>query len=85
MRGGILNKARRGELMVRLPVGFVHDPNGRVRPDPDVRIQQSVRQLLLTFQRTGSALATVKAFREQGLKFPRRPVSGPRNGDVLWL
>ena len=84
LRGGILNKARRGELEMRLPVGFVHDPQGRVRLDPDVRIQDSVRQLLRMFQRTGSASATVKAFREQGLKFPRRAASGPHKGEVLW-
>lgn len=84
LRGGILNKARRGELEMRLPVGFVHDPQGRVRLDPDVRIQDSVRQLLRTFQRTGSATATVKAFREQGLKFPRHAAAGPHKGEVLW-
>ena len=84
LRGGLLNKARRGELEMRLPIGFVHGPQGRVRLDPDVRIQDSVRQLLRTFQRTGSATATVKAFREQGLRFPRRALTGPCKGEVLW-
>ena len=84
LRGGILNKARRGELEVRLPIGFVHDPQGRVRLDPDLRIQDSVRQLLRTFERTGSASATVKAFREQGLMFPRHALKGPRHGEILW-
>jgi DNA invertase Pin-like site-specific DNA recombinase len=84
LRGGILNKARRGELEVRMPIGFVHDPQGRVRLDPDLRIQASVRQLLRTFDRTGSASATVKAFREQGLLFPRHALKGPRHGEILW-
>jgi DNA invertase Pin-like site-specific DNA recombinase len=84
LRGGLLNKARRGELTVRLPIGFVHDAQGRVRLDPDTRIQDSVRLLLRTFQRTGSASATVKEFRQQGWLFPRHARSGPRNGDVLW-
>jgi DNA invertase Pin-like site-specific DNA recombinase len=84
LRGGILNKARRGELEVRMPIGFVHDPQGRVRLDPDLRIQDSVRQLLRTFDRTGSASATVKAFREQGLLFPRHALKGPRHGEILW-
>ena len=84
LRGGILNKARRGELETRLPVGFVYDGRGRVHLDPDARIQESIRQLFRTFRRTGSATSTVKAFREQGLKFPRRIFSGPRKGDVLW-
>lgn len=84
LRGGILNKARRGELEMRLPIGFVYDTEGRVRLDPDARIQESVRQLFRTFRRTGSATATVKAFRDQGLQFPRRIHRGERKGDVLW-
>ncbi len=84
LRGGILNKARRGELETRLPVGFVYDGHGQCRLDPDARIQESIRQLFRTFRRTGSATSTVKAFRKQGLKFPRRIFSGPRKGDVLW-
>jgi DNA invertase Pin-like site-specific DNA recombinase len=84
LRGGILNKARRGELEIRLPIGFVYDAEGRVRLDPDACVQESVRQLFRTFQRTGSASATVKAFRDQELQFPRRVYQGPNKGDVLW-
>ena len=29
LRGGFLNKARRGELEMRLPVGFVYDSQGK--------------------------------------------------------
>jgi DNA invertase Pin-like site-specific DNA recombinase len=84
LRGGILNKARRGELEMRLPIGFVRDAQGRVRLDPDTRIQDSVRQLLRTFQRTGSATGTVKEFRQQRWLFPRHAGSGPHKGEVLW-
>jgi len=84
LRGGILNKARRGELEMRLPIGFVYDNQGKVRLDPDVRIQESLRELFRTFRRTGSASATVKAFRAQGLKFPRRRYKGAATGEVMW-
>jgi DNA invertase Pin-like site-specific DNA recombinase len=83
LRGGIISKARRGELEMRLPIGFVY-ADGRVRLDPDASVQGSVRNLFRTFQRTGSAMATVKAFRDQGLKFPRRVYRGPNKGDVAW-
>src|ERR687898_2198661 len=33
LRGGIVNKARRGELEMRLPIGFIYDAEGRVRLD----------------------------------------------------
>src|SRR3990167_2938557 len=35
LRGGILSKARRGELEVPLPIGFCYDANNRVLLDPD--------------------------------------------------
>jgi hypothetical protein len=69
---------------MRLPIGFVYDADGQVRLDPDTSIQTSVRQLFSTFRRTGSAVATVREFREQGLQFPRRISHGPNKGDVEW-
>ena len=49
LRGGLLNKARRGELVVRPPIGFVSAPEGRLVMDPDQQIQQAVRLLFDTF------------------------------------
>lgn len=84
MRGGLLNKARRGELQTRLPIGFVYTPDGQVALEPDQQVQEAIRCLFATFRRTGSALATVRAFRNQGLLFPRTTVGGPHNGEVRW-
>jgi DNA invertase Pin-like site-specific DNA recombinase len=84
LQGGILNKAKRGELIVRPPIGFVYDSEGHLILDPDQQIQQALRMLFETFHRTGSALATVRNFRQQGLLFPRRIYSGPNQGDVIW-
>ena len=70
LRGGIISKARRGELIMPLPVGLVYDPAGHVILDPDTAIQGAVRHLLSTFEATGSATAVVKAFRAAGLTFP---------------
>jgi DNA invertase Pin-like site-specific DNA recombinase len=38
MRGALLAKARRGELRVPLPVGFVYDAQGQVVLDPDQQV-----------------------------------------------
>jgi DNA invertase Pin-like site-specific DNA recombinase len=84
LRGGVLSKARRGELIQPLPVGLVNTPAGKVVLDPDAGVQQAVRHLFATFTATGSAFATVKAFNQQGLKFPRRLNSGPRKGELVW-
>jgi len=43
--GGQLNKARRGELWMRPPIGFVIDRTGRLSLDPDAQIQDTVRLL----------------------------------------
>ena len=84
LRGGIMNKARRGELVMRLPIGLVTDDRGRVRLDPDKQVRESVALFFETFRRRGSALATVRRFREEGLLFPRRLRAGPRKGKLTW-
>jgi len=84
LQGGIRNKARRGELFVRPPMGFVYSADGKLAVDPDQQVQQSVRLLFETFRRTGSAMATVRLFAEQGLQFPRRVHTGPNKGDLVW-
>jgi len=84
LRGGILSKARRGELKTRLPTGFVYDHNDKVIIDPDKQIQQSIRLFFDIFQRTGAAFATVKAFATDDMKFPCRMHLGPDKGKVKW-
>lgn len=85
LQGGIRSKASRGELKAPLPVGFAYTPDNRVVLDPDQQVQQAIRLFFQTFRRTGSASATVRVFREQGWLFPRRPRTGPRTGEVLWV
>src|SRR5437870_71824 len=84
MRGALLSKARRGELRVPLPVGFVYDAQGHVVLDPDQQVQQSIRFLFQSFRRLSSACAVVRAFREAKLLFPRRLKGGPQHGELLW-
>src|ERR1700688_548665 len=55
LQGGILNKASRGELFMRPPIGFAYDAQGRLVLDPDQQIQQALRLLFDTFRRTGAA------------------------------
>jgi DNA invertase Pin-like site-specific DNA recombinase len=84
LQGGILNKARRGELEMRPPIGLVYNTDGMIVLDPDRQVQQCMRWLFETFRRTGSAMATARAAREQGLSFPRRCGTGAHRGELLW-
>ena len=84
LRGGILSKARRGELKTRLPTGFLYDHNNKIIIDPDKQVQQSIRLFFDIFQRTGAAFATVKAFAKDDVKFPCRIHLGPDKGKIKW-
>src|SRR5712692_7273799 len=84
LHGGILSKALRGELPVPLPTGLVYDTQLKVQLDPDAQVQESFTFLFTTFDRTGSATATMKAFRKNQVLFPRRVQKGPRKGELIW-
>ena len=76
LRGGILAKARRGELKLQLPIGLVYDLRDQVTLDPDAGVRGALSLLFETFAATGSAFAVVKTFRDQQLLFPGRHRSG---------
>ncbi|NWJ47134.1 MAG: recombinase family protein [Chloroflexi bacterium] len=82
--GGILNKARRAELKLHLPIGFCYTEDNRVVLDPDKQAQATIKLLFQTFRRTGTASATVRAFRQQNLAFPRRLSKGVHKGELVW-
>ena len=84
LRGGVLSKARRGELITPLPVGLAYDAAGHVIPDPDAAVRGALEYLFAAFEATGSATAVVKAFRAAGLTFPWRHLKGPRKGETDW-
>lgn len=82
--GGQLNKARRGDLWMKPPIGFVYDSSGRVVFDPDQQVQRGVRLLFETFRQTGSALRVVHYFKTEGVLWPRRITSGVRAGELFF-
>lgn len=84
LRGGILSRARRGELKQMVPAGLAYDAQDRVILDPDAQVQGVVRLFFETFRRTGSCLAVVKEFHAKELLFPRRLRSGAHKGELVW-
>jgi DNA invertase Pin-like site-specific DNA recombinase len=84
LRGGLVNKARRGELKTLLPVGLVYAHDGHVVLDPDHAVQQAVHLLFQTFLRTGVARQVVKYFHDNNLLFPKRMLSGRHKGELVW-
>jgi len=64
-------------------MGLVYDEQDQVALDPDQQVQQTLRLFFETFRRTGAASGVVRAFRRDGVLFPRRPMDEP-SGKLQW-
>ena len=82
LTAGLLNKARRGDLAQRLPVGLVRDLSGRVVKHPDQEVRERIDLIFATFLRVRSVHGLVRELTAARLLIPRRE-SG-RDGAVVW-
>src|SRR5438309_1511281 len=82
--GGKLNKAQKGELRFPLPVGFCHDEDGHIVPDPDEEVRGAVSLVFRLFRETGSAFAVVQNFARRALRFPKRSYGRAWDGKIIW-
>ncbi len=71
MDKGALNKARRGELYINVPTGFVVDGQ-RLRKDPDRDVREAVGEVFQRFRELGTAGQVTRQLRAEGLKLPSR-------------
>ena len=76
-------KARRGELRIPVPIGFIWEREGNVRFDPDLRIQEVIRLVFTKFQELGSARQVLLWMRRQEIHFPR-PSDGKQTISFEW-
>jgi DNA invertase Pin-like site-specific DNA recombinase len=72
-------KARRGELIVSAPIGYLKSENQRLEKDPDLRVQQAILLVFRKFIELGTVRQTLLWFLEHGLEVPTRTPRGETN------
>src|ERR1700719_1896480 len=72
------SKARRGELRISVPIGFVWHREVGLGLDPDCRVQEVTHRIFQRFRELGSARQVHLALKAEQVHFPR-----PSNGKSM--
>ena len=83
MLEGARHKAQRGELIYRLPIGYVKSAQNQIEQHPDRRVQQVVAQVFAKFRECCSVRQTLLWFVEEGIDFPAM-VYGQLGQQLIW-
>ena len=81
LRGGIENKAQRGELRLNLPIGLDRDPNGCIQLTCDEQVRAAIERVYGLWRRCASARQVVSELYAEQQLLPRRTVGERR---VRW-
>jgi DNA invertase Pin-like site-specific DNA recombinase len=73
-------KARRGELVIGVPAGFLKTEDQKIQKDPDARVREAVALVFSKFFECGSGRQTLVWFCQHGLELPVRQ----RDGGIGW-
>lgn len=73
-------KARRGELLVAVPAGYLKSSDQRLEKDPDRRVQEAIELVFAKFLELGTVRQTLLWFLEHALQLPVRATGR----ELLW-
>lgn len=77
-------KARRGELRIPVPMGYIHRASGEVLKDPDEQAQAVIELVFASFDRYRSVAGVLRYLLEQEIQLPVRERKGPEKGSLRW-
>jgi hypothetical protein len=81
---GRLNKARRGELFARAPIGYIKVSSERLEMDPDEQVREVIRLLFDKYDEFGTAGAAFRYLIRNDIRLGFRPSRGPNRGELEW-
>jgi DNA invertase Pin-like site-specific DNA recombinase len=84
MRQGALHKARRGELVSKVPIGYIRDAAGEVVLEPDEQARSVVRLVFELFGRYGTVAGVLRHMVSHEIQLPVRADRGPDKGQLQW-
>lgn len=84
MHQGKLNKARRGELVVAVPAGYLKQPSGQVTLDPDEQAQGVIRLIFDQFDARSTVHGVLRYMIANGVELPVRSKGGTDPGRLQW-
>jgi DNA invertase Pin-like site-specific DNA recombinase len=79
-----LSKAKRGELILDVPCGYVKLPGGEVAFDPDEQVQSTVKLIFDKFDELGSCRRLHRHLLRNHIRLGIRVHRGPRRGHLEW-
>jgi Recombinase/Recombinase zinc beta ribbon domain len=84
MLAGKQAKARRGELAIALPTGYVRRASGEAALDPDEQVQTVVRLIFSKFAELGTLHGVLRWLVDHDIELGIRLRSGPDKGELVW-
>jgi DNA invertase Pin-like site-specific DNA recombinase len=73
-------KARRGELLISAPVGYIKTDDQRLEKNPDRRVQEAISLVFRKFRELGTVRQTLLWFLEHELQLPTHNA----RGELFW-
>jgi DNA invertase Pin-like site-specific DNA recombinase len=84
MQQGIQQKARRGDLISTVPIGYIRDADGLAQLDSDEQVRTTVLSIFDLFARIGTIRGVLMHMHSSGMQIGVRIAKGPERGRLVW-